>query len=288
MKKRSLFVLAGILLILATAGCGAPKDRQKGEVTKAPAESVTKAPEEDAKPTEAAEVTIVPPDNEEAQYELSMAFKDETEEATEGEFVYFISGIHYPVFQGKYADNMNRFVTSLVEEFREVLPDAKESAYYDYEEMKNNGFGLQMFPEAEELTVSSVWSNHQMMVLKAEYYSNTGGAHPNMAYKAYVVDMTDGYKETFESMIRPYGLTTEEVVDFAVARLEEEHGDDLFETDDADALKNWVSMFIQTHQWYFNENGLVLFANPYDIAAYAYGVIECEISYEELEQGLKK
>ena len=288
MKKKSLLVLAGVLMMFVAAGCGAAEDKQKEDVTKAPAESVTKVPEENVKPTDAAEATKEPQEDEKAPYELSITFQEETEEATDGEFVYFMSGIHYPVFEGQYADNMNRFVTSLVEEFREVLPDAKESAYYNYEEMKNAGFGLQMFPETEELTVSRGWANQQTVVVKAEYYSYTGGAHPNMAYKAYVVDMTDGYKETFEAMIEPYGLTTEEVVDFAVARLREEHGEELFETDDAGTLKNRVSMFTETNQWYLNENGLVLFANPYDIAAYVYGVIECEISYEELEQGLKK
>ena len=109
-----------------------------------------------------------------------------------------------------------------------------------------------------------------------------------MAYKTYVVDMTDGYKETFESMIRPYGVTTEEVVAFATARIRAEHGEALFPTDDEDYLEDWVYLFTQMEQWYFNENGLVLFANPYDIAPYAAGVLECEISYEELEQGLKK
>ena len=274
--------------MLAVAGCGVSEDKKTEEVTKAPVENVTEAPEDTVTPTEAVEVTKAVQDEAELSYELSVTFQEETEEATDGEFVYFMSGIHYPVFEGTYGDNMNRFVTALVDEFRETLPDAKENACFDYEESKVNEFGMQIFPEAEELTVSYVWSKEQMTVLKAEYYSNTGGAHPNMAYKAYMVDMTDGYKETFEAMIEPYGVTTDEVVDFAADRLREEHGEDLFETDDEDALNQWVYLFTQTHQWYFNENGLVLFANPYDIAAYAYGVIECEISYEELEQGLKK
>ena len=271
--------------MLAVAGCGAPEKKQKEEVTKAPVEDITEVPE-DVTPTEAVEVTA--PAQEDNPYELSFSGKDETEEAKDGDVVYFKSAIHYPVFAGTYADNMNRFVTSLVEAFREELPDALENARFDYEESKENEYGMQIFPEAEELTVNCVWSREQIMVLKAEYYSNTGGAHPNMAYETYVVDMTDGYKETFESMIRPYGVTTEEVVAFATARIRAEHGEALFPTDDEDYLEDWVYLFTQMEQWYFNENGLVLFANPYDIAPYAAGVLECEISYEELEQGLKK
>ncbi len=286
MKKKALLILTGVAVILAMSGCGNRENKKKEEVTKAPVEDVTQAPEAEVTPTEAVEVTA--PVSGTETYELSFTGQEETEEEKDGEFLYFSSAIHYPVFEGYYAENMNRFVASLINEFRETLPDAKESAKFDYEESKQYEFGVSIFPEAEELTVSVVWSKERIMVLKAEYYSNTGGAHPNMAYKAYVVDMTDGYKETFERMLESYGLTTEEVVDFAVERFRKEHGEALFETDDEDALENWVYMFTQTQQWYFNENGLVLFANPYDIAAYAYGVLECEISYEELEQGLKK
>ena len=285
MKKKSLVVIMGVVMMLVIAGCSAPEKKQKEEVTKAPVEDITEGPEE-VTPTEAVEVTA--PAQEENPYELSFTDKEEEEEATDGDFVYFKSAIHYPVFTGNYAENMNRFVNSLLEGFREELSEASESARYDYEESKTNEYGMQIFPEAEELTLSCVWSKEQIMVLKAEYYSNAGGAHPNVFYKTYVVDVTDGYKETFESMIRPYGVTTDEVVSFATARIQAEHGEELFPTDDENQLENWVYLFTQMEQWYFNESGLVLFANPYDIAAYAYGMIECEISYEELEQGLKK
>ena len=287
MKKKRVITLMGILTVLTAVGCGMSENKQKEKLTEAPSEYITKTPEDKETPTEAVGVTATV-QGEESRYELSITFREETEEAKDGDVVYFRSGIYYPVFEGTCANHMNRFVTSLVEAFREVLPDAQESAQFDYEESKKNEFGMQIFPETEELTVSCVLSKEQITVLKAEYYSNTGGAHSNVAHKTYVVDMTDGCEETFESMVEEYGVTTDEIIDFAVARIQKEHGEDLFETDNEDALKGRVSMFIQSNQWYFNEKGLVLFANPYDIAPYAAGMIECEISYEELEQGLKK
>ncbi len=285
MKKKSLVVFMGVVMMLAVAGCNEPKDKQKGDLTMAPSESATEAPD-DMTPTNEAEITA--PVQDETTYELTFTGKEETEEFKDGDAVYFRSAMYYPVFEGKYAENMNRFVTSVVEDFRETLSDSKESAQFDYEESKNNEYGVQIFPEAEELTVSCVWSKEQIVVMQAEYYSYMGGAHPSLFCKTFVVDATDGYKETLESVIRPYGVTTDEVVSFATARIREEHGEKLFPTDDEDALEKWVYLFTQMDQWYVNENGLVLFANPYDIAAYVYGRIECEISYEELEQGLKK
>lgn len=288
MKKKGITVFLGVLAMVAVVGCKAPENVKKEDVTKAPAENVTKVPEEGATPTEKTEIAEPVQSGEDFPYELTFSDKEETEEAKDGDITYFMSAIRYPVFEGNHADNMNRFVSSVVEAFRETLPDAEENAKFDYEESKENAYGMQIFPEAEELTVSFVRSKDRIAVLKAEYYSNMGGAHPNTFCKTYVVDMTDGYKETFESMIKPYGLTADDVVMFATERIRAEHGEELFPTDDEDELETWVSLFTQTDQWYLNENGLVLFANPYDIAAYAYGMIECEISYEELEQGLKK
>lgn len=37
-------------------------------------------------------------------------------------------------------------------------------------------------------------------------------------------------------------------------------------------------------QWYFNDNGLVVYTNPYDIAPYAYGILRFEVPYSALEE----
>lgn len=282
--------MVGVVAMLATAGCGTGEEKKTGEVTKPPVEALTEMPEptEEATPTDGAEMTPPGQQDEEQPYEVRFTGKDEVTEEKDGDFVYFKSSVHYPVFEGKNADNMNRFVTSLVEEFRENLANAKENAKLDYEDSKTNDYGMLIFPEVEEYTVSYVWGKEQYQSVFTKWFSDTGGVHPNTYCKAYVVDITDGYKETFESVIQPYGLTTEEVVAYAAAKIQTEHGDKLFPVDDDDSLENWVYMFTETHQWYLNDRGLVLFANPYDIAAYVYGMIECEISYEELEEGLKK
>ncbi len=289
MKKR-MIVLLGVLSLAVLAGCGAEEEKKAGELTMPPVETLTEIPEptEEVTPTGDVKITTSVQEDEEQPYEVQFTETDEVTEEKDGDFVYFKSAIHYPVFKGKNAAQMNRFVTSLVEAFRETLPDAKENAKFDYDESKTNAYGGLVFPEVEEFTVSCIWGKEQYQSVFVRHFSDIGGVHPNTYCKAYVVDVTDGYKETFESMLRPYGVTTDEVVAFATTRIQAEHGEELFPTDDENELESWVYLFTQMDQWYFNENGLVLFANPYDIAAYAYGMIECEISYEELEQGLKK
>lgn len=278
MKGRSIIALLGVFAMLVAAGCGGKEEQLKEEVTKAPVEDVTKTPESN----------LPEGGEEEPSYVLEFTGKEEIEELKDGEYVYFKSSLYYPVFEGYYADNMNRFVASVTETFRESLPDAKENAEFDYGEWLSGEYSVPIFPEEEELSVSCLWNREQYMTLFSKYTSYTGGAHPNVFCRAYVVDMTDGNPESIEDMLKPYGVTTDALVDYATNKLLAEHGEDLFEYDDAYGYKTDVFRFVQGNQWYFNEKGLVIFANPYEIAAYAYGMIECEISYEELEQGLKK
>lgn len=277
MRKRGKIVFCGILAICIVAGCKGTANKQAGDVTNTPAEEVTETP-----------ANTSPEVNEEQPYAVTFTGKEEIEEAKDGEFVYFRSSIYYPVFEGQYADNMNRFVSSVTESFREALPEAKANAKLDYEDYVGGEFVVPIFPEEEELSVSCLWEKEPYMTLFSKSISNTGGAHPNVFCQAYVVNVTNGCPVSMEQMLGPYGVTEDVLADYVTEKLLTVHGEDLFEYDDTDDFKADVYRFIQNNQWYFNDKGMVVFANPYEIAAYAYGMIECEISYGELEQGLKK
>lgn len=277
MMRRSMIALLGVVIVLVAAGCGDTADKPQSDVTGTPIADITEAP---ASPT--------PEVNEEQPYTVTFTGKEEVEEVKDGDFVYFRSYLYYPVFEGQYADNMNRFVASATESFREALPEAEENAKLDYEDFVAGEFVVPIFPEEEEFSVSCLWNRERYMTLFTKCISNTGGAHPNVFCQAYVVNVTNGYQESLEQMLEPYGVTTDALVDYVTEKLLAEHGEDLFEYDDNGDFEADVYRFAQNNQWYFNDKGLVVFANPYEIAAYAYGMIECEISYEELEQGLKK
>jgi len=271
-----MIIVFGMLGVLAFAGCG-EKQAETPDVTG------TMMPT----PTEAIDITEAVKD-EEPLYTDSLSYQEETDEAKDGDFVYFKSKLIYPVYEGENGEIMNRFVMSITEAFREDLPEAKEDAELDYEDSKSAEVTYTMFPEVEEFTVSCVWAKDEIQVLRTQWYRDVGGAHPGIHYEVYVVDATSGKQKTFENMILPYGLTTAEIVAYASEKIEKEFGEELYDFDDESYLEQKVQQFTQENQWYFNENGLVLFANSYQIAPYTVGIIECEISYEELEQGLKK
>lgn len=290
MKRKIILAFMAVLITCFTAGCQETKENPRGEATKPSVEAVTDVPlsEIEGTPLPGAEVTNPEQEKEEHSDDVKISFKEEIEEEKDGDFVYFKSTLYYPVFEGENEEAMNRFVSSLSKEFREYLPEAKENAKFDYEDFVAGEYVVPIFPEEEEFIVSCLWETEQYMTLFTQGVSSTGGAHPNVFCQAYVVNLSNGSQESFEQMLNPYGLTTEELVRYATEKIREEHGDDLYVYDEDYDLEKEVKRFTQSNQWYFNDKGLVLFANPYEIAAYAYGMVECEISYAELEQGLKK
>lgn len=268
MRKSIIAWMGAMVGLIFLAGC---------EEGTAPAE-----PTLTAKP----EVTVV---SEQKKEELQYSFLEEADESEANDVVYFRSSILYPVFtKGDGTEILNGFVGNLLETFRQELPKCEENAKYDYEDSLNGEFIDFLFPEEQEYSVNVLWQNAQWIVLQVQNYSNFGGAHPNQHGVAYVVNKTDGTLAGSEEFLETYGLTAEEVAVYAAGKIREAEGDALYITDSEDALTEWVTEFLKGNQWYPTENGLMLFANPYDIAPYAYGIIECEIPYEVLEQGLKK
>jgi len=289
MKKKVIRLFVTTFMICFAVGCK-QTEKPHVEATKPPVEALseTPSPEMTATPLPGGAESTSQPEAGEDSYGLVYSFREESEEEKDGDYVYFKSSLYYPVFEGEHAEALNLFVDSVTEEFRMYLPEAKEDAKLNYEDSLSDEFVAAIFPHEEALIVSCFWETEQYVTLFVQCISNTGGAHPNVACQAYVVDLAKGSQESLERMLESYGLTTEDVLAYATEKIRREQGEALYEYDNADDLEKDVQRFVQNNQWYFNDKGLVLFANPYEIAAYAYGMIECEISYEELEQGLKK
>ena len=290
MKKSVTFIFSVVLILCFAIGCKQTEEKRKGEVTKPPAEVVTDVPlqNEEGMSSSGEGASNFPTGTVEGTYGVNYSFREEKDEEKLGDFVYFKSSLHYPVFEGEDKDNLNRLVASLAEEFRIYLPEAKEDAKYYYEMSLADEYVASIFPLEEAFYVSCLWETEQYITLFTQWIGNTGGVHPNVSFRAYVADRATGNCESMESMLNNYNLTEAKLVEYAAEQIRKEHGEALYSNDKAEVLESNVVDFIQNNQWYFNDKGLVLFANPYEIAAYAYGIIECEISYEELEQGLKK
>lgn len=269
MKKKTIVALLVCFSVFGAACNSTPEEKKP-----------TAAPTSGAVPTVKTEPTNAP------EEDLLSTLVEELDSGTEEDAVYFTSAIRYPKYEGKGADVLNEFVQSITQTFREYLPEAKEQALMDYHEYKDLEFFP--FPETEELTISVIAENEEWISFYGEQYSNTGGAHPSVFGKSYVVKKADASEVTISEFLSKYSLTEEKVAEYAASKIRENLEEDavmLFF--DTEGLADAFLIIMEENQWYLTENGLLLFANPYDIGPYALGMIECEISYEDLEQGLK-
>ncbi len=277
MKGKKAILLLSITTLFLSAGCKTGQGSEAG-ITEFPFPT----------PTEAVQITSSVGADENVSDAITYTLKEESEEVKDGDVVYFTSYLSYPVFEGNGADNLNRFVGERIEMFKNALPEAKENAAWDYEDAKENDHFSWIFPEKEEFTVSCIWAKEQWQVLFTTGVSDWGGAHPNVYWKAYVVDSTTGEAEVVETFLERYGITKDELIAHVAEAIRTELGDELRAFDNEADYAGEIRRLFEDNQWYLSEKGLVVFANPYELASYANGMVECEISYEELEEGLKK
>lgn len=113
----------------------------------------------------------------------------------------------------------------------------------------------------------------------------SGGSHPNSVQIAYNLDITNQRLLCLEDVIAE-GSESElarmvrEGVDEKFAVIDGMNG--LFE-DYADTIAGSFSYGNMTPYWYFNDQGLVVFYNQYELGPYAAGIIKVELDYSELE-----
>lgn len=271
-KKIRLF---GILLGSIVLFCACGNGKEEKEPTPAPTIGEEQPETTPAEPV----VSLTPvPDG------LTLRWETEEHSVKEGGVEVFRDKLIYPVFNGRCADSLNEFVLSLVGGFRLRLLLSEENARLDYAEFDGTDFSY-VFPQTEELDIIVAAETGEWISFYSLWESYTGGPHPNRYGKAYVRSKADGSEVKIEEYLEQYGLTLEETADYAAAQVRAVSEEGMFW--DEEGLPGSFLTILQEDQWYLTEEGLMLFANPYELAAYVYGRIEYEIPYEVLRQGLK-
>ena len=113
----------------------------------------------------------------------------------------------------------------------------------------------------------------------------SGGTHPNSVQVAYNMDISGQrilrLEDVIEEKAAPeLAAMVQAVVDEKFAVID--GGNGLFE-DYAETIANSMTYGNMTAYWYFNDTGLVIFYNQYELGPYAAGIIKVELPYAELE-----
>ena len=117
-------------------------------------------------------------------------------------------------------------------------------------------------------------------------YSYTGGAHGNYAELAYNFDTESGERITLDTLSADPDALNAFLREY-ITKLYTEDADgyysaNVYEDLTVDAENNPIADLVRDSVLYFNNEGVVFFAQPYEIGPYASGIIEFTVPYADL------
>ena len=140
--------------------------------------------------------------------------------------------------------------------------------------------GLEWHPYELELDCS-LYQTEELISVQAEYYSYTGGAHPNTVLLAWNYDLTTGQFLTPEQLAAD-GQAFSEAVRAELLRQSQETAADndmapeeYFWSNYEEILAGWSSYAVS-----FDETGMTVGFSPFELAAYAAGPQIYHLPYE--------
>lgn len=181
----------------------------------------------------------------------------------------WVDGILEQIHSNYRANSRN-----LIRYAQDHLTDVGKEYFYSFSNYQEVAVGRHDTEVVSLLVLSSVYS---------------GGTHPNSVQTAWNLDLGQKKVLTLEDVIYPEGVQTlarmvRQQIDEKFLPLEENA---LF-SDYGDAIANSFAGESMTPYWYFNDQGLVVFYNQYELGPYAAGIIKTQIGYEALEGILRE
>ena len=146
------------------------------------------------------------------------------------------------------------------------------------------------FSSSRSAFVTRSDSHALCLVYETQVY--TGGAHGTYHERAYVFDPETGERLTFSSLCDS-PETTEALKAYMLSKMveqarSEDSGVDLSLFEPEGSLEAALARLIREASWYFDEDGLVVFSDIYEIGSYASGIIRFRFSYDELGEYLSE
>jgi len=119
---------------------------------------------------------------------------------------------------------------------------------------------------------------------------SSGAAHGYIARDSVSYDAKTGKKLSLDSISEEPELLKQLIYGYilnisAGEKYSDENGVSIFLTE---TLADDLAVLITTDQWYFSNEGLVFFANPYELASYAYGRVDFTVPYAAMDGLLKE
>lgn len=139
------------------------------------------------------------------------------------------------------------------------------------------GFGYGM-------TYKAVHISTRILSIVAESYDWQGSSHPNTWTSTYCFDVTTGdllyLADVFKDEAKARAIVEQHILDTIT---KEPYKDGLL-----DDYESYVGDIMTENTFYLTDKGLTVICNPYMVTAYAAGVIEINVPYEDLKDTINE
>lgn len=153
----------------------------------------------------------------------------------------------------------------------------------DHEELGENFYCYSHY-----VTQGAARHDDQVISLLSLSSVYSGGAHPNSVQTAYNLDMRSGTVLALEDVVMESGAgELTRLVQSGVESKFASLGEGILFDGYAGTIAQAMTYGSMTPYWYFNDQGLVVFFNQYELGPYAAGIVKVKLTYEQLEGILK-
>lgn len=284
MKKKNVSLII-LVAGLSLAACGnqnaanTPATETETVSVEVPAEEMTESEEQT---TEESSMEI---DNgEEAEYEVLIDMKEDTQELKNDEDVVMLNVTQsFPEVtingSAAAADNINDFYAQEITTFESRINEIKEMAEEDYE-FRSQEEPVNWNPYEMETKYSMVRGDDQCISIVNDSYDYTGGAHPNGSRFAANFDTASGELLTFEDVFTDVDQAKDFVTEYLLDEMKDEKYKDTF----FDGYEKDVPTILDDNTWYLSKKGFVVICNEYIISPHAAGIMEFTIPYDDFKE----
>lgn len=268
MKKRIVSLLLSLSLLLAMAACG----QAAPEASASP----SALPSPTAEPTPSPSATAAPLSEDAGPVVVSFSYKSEMRDKDGILILTVRSAIPSVRISG------NDDVAAKIEESLSELLVVSEKKIQEYQELAEDDYDL-LTDETRPLwggyflfnTASAVRADSEMLSVKCSVFDFAGGIQGAYNDCGATFDVSTGERLSASDLTGDYAALKSAVRERIIGELS---GDSRYFD-----VEPFAEGVLDGDQWYFDENGLTVFANTYEISTFNEGQVEFHFSYEELE-----
>lgn len=196
--------------------------------------------------------------------EIKPAVVTGNEMTEEGQYYNMVYNVPVVSLEGRYADNAAKLNSAIMEYFNKVKAENAQIA----SEISPDDLIDPNIKYEFDAGYSVYYNKDGLISITLTYYSFTGGAHGSTYRVAYNYDLINGKELQLQDLFSKDADANDTVKQEIITQMQGNEEFSLF--DSANSIKNYPKPF----NFYFTEEGIVVWFDEYEIASYSAGMPE--------------